>query len=360
MNNNNKLLDGLGFSNWFKDKAESVAANDMSVARVISVNKNNYIVYDGRNEMLAELTGKFMFSADSSLDYPTVGDWVSVRLFNEDTFAVIHDVLPRQTLLKRKTAGDKMDYQLIAANVDSAIIVQSLDFNFNLRRLERYLVMIHESGIKPVILLSKADLVPPEEVEAKKAAVIKTSPETEIITFSNNTASDVEIVNKIFIPGKTYCLLGSSGVGKTTLINNLIHQQLYKTLEVREKDGRGKHTTTRRELIILNNGALLIDNPGMRELGVIAVESGLDETFSEITELSDQCRFADCTHTVEAGCAILAAVENGGIPRHRYANYIKMRKESAYNEMTYVEKRQKDKKFGKYINSVVKTLKAKQ
>jgi len=350
----------LGFDNWFEDKIDSSNLSEQTIARIIAVNKNSFIVSNGVKDIYAELTGKFLFNSDSALDFPTVGDWVYVQLFDDDSLAIIHEIFPRRSLLKRKTPGKKIEYQLIAANIDTAIIMQSLDFNFNIRRLERYLVMINESNILPVIFLSKSDLISTDEVENKKTEIYKIMPDIKIVAFSNNNSADIEDIKTLFTPFKTFSLLGSSGVGKTTLLNNLIHQDLYKTQAIREKDGRGKHTTTRRELIVLENGAIVVDNPGMRELGVISIESGLDDTFNEITELSEQCLYKDCTHTIESGCAVLKGIEDGIISNERYQNYKKMYKESLYNEMSYVEKRQKDKKFGKFIHSYMKNKKDKQ
>ncbi|MBI3124347.1 MAG: ribosome small subunit-dependent GTPase A [Ignavibacteriales bacterium] len=354
-------IEKLGFDKWFQDKIETPKSDYFQIVRVISVNKNSFVVSDGRNDIYAELTGKFLFNSDSSLDLPTVGDWVYAQLFvqkdslgDDDSLAIIHEIFPRKSLLKRKTSGKKIEYQLIAANIDTAIIMQSLDSNFNLRRLERYLVMINESNITPVIFLSKSDLISADEIENKVNAIHKIIPDIEIATFSNNNLTDIENLKTYFTSAKTYCLVGSSGVGKTTLLNNLIHQDLYKTQPIREKDGRGKHTTTRRELIILENGAIVIDNPGMRELGIISIESGLDDTFNEISELSKQCRYMDCTHTIEKGCAVLKGIEDGIISNERYQNYIKMYKESLYHEMSYYEKRQKDKRFGKFMHTYKK------
>ena len=346
----------IGLDKWFQDKMDLSKIADYQIARVIAVNKNSFAVSNGKNDIYAELTGKYLFNSESVLDYPTVGDWVYVQLFDDDSLAVIHDILPRKSLLKRKTPGKKIEYQLIGANIDTAIIIQSLDLNFNLRRLERYMVMIHESNIIPVIFLSKCDLISPDEIESKKYEIHKIMPDIKVEAFSNNNPADIEYIRACFAPSKTYCLLGSSGVGKTTLLNNLIHRELLKTQPIREKDGRGKHTTTRRELIVLENGAIVVDNPGMRELGIISAESGLENTFDEIADLSKECRYTDCTHTIEKGCAVLKGVEEGIISNERYQNYIKMYKESLYNEMSYFEKRQKDKKFGKFMHTYLKSI----
>ncbi|HKI79946.1 MAG TPA: ribosome small subunit-dependent GTPase A [Ignavibacteriaceae bacterium] len=352
-------IEKLGFDKWFRDRLETTKADQFQIARVISINKNSFIVTNGQKDIFAELTGKFLFNLESSLDFPAVGDWVYMQSFDNDSLAIIHDIFPRKSLLKRKTSGNKVEHQLIAANIDVAIIMQSLDANYNLRRLERYLVMINESKIKPVVFLSKSDLENAGDIDKKKNEIRKIMPGIDIISFSNSNISDIENIKSLLKPLHTYSLLGSSGVGKTTLLNNLINEDTFKTQPIREKDGRGMHTTTRRELIVLDNGAIIIDNPGIRELGIISADSGLNETFNEIAELSKQCRYADCTHVVEQGCAVLQALEKGGISIERYKNYMKIQKESLYNEMSYYEKRQKDKKFGKFMHEHKKNNKNK-
>ncbi len=352
-------ITSLGFDTWFKEKIDPIKISDFEISRVITVEKNSFIITNGKWDTIAELSGRLLFNSDSPVDYPAVGDWVYVQYFNENTFAVIHDIFPRRTLLKRKTAGKKVEFQVIAANIDTTLIIQSLDQNYNLRRLERYLVMVLESNIRPLVLLSKSDLLSPIDIDKKIADIRKDMPDIQIKAFSNTVVSDLKKIGGLLEPGNTYCLLGSSGVGKTTLINKLMDVNLFETQPVREKDSKGRHTTSRRQLIVLKNGAMIIDTPGMRELGNIAVDSGIHETFKEITDLAELCRYKDCSHTIEEGCAVLAALDGGRISRDRYQNFIKMRKESSFHEMSYLEKRQRDKEFGKLCKSVMKHKKLK-
>jgi len=347
-------IEKLGFEKWFQDNVDPVDLNRFNIARVMAVHKDSYVINNGEKDVFAELIGKMVFSADSPIDYPAVGDWVFATFYDDNTFSIIHKLLPRKSLLKRKTPGKKIDFQLIAANIDVAFIVQSLDTNFNLRRLERYLVMVKESNIKPIVLLSKSDLLETKEVTNRVTEIHKIMPFLHVQPFSNKNESGLKNVKDLLSPRQTYCLLGSSGVGKTTLLNNLIGESIFTTKTVREKDSKGRHATTYRQLIKLDCEAMLIDTPGMRELGNFSVETGIDETFAEIAQLSEQCQFNDCTHLNEKGCAVLEAVENGQVPEKRYQNYIKMRKESIYNEMSYLEKRQKDKQFAKLCKTVMK------
>ena len=358
MNNIPKNLEQIGFEQRLLETVDLERLKKFEIARVIAVHKDSYTLSNGVVDVLAELVGKIIFSASSPVDYPSVGDWVLANFYDEDSFGIIHEVLSRKSLLKRKTPGKKVDYQLIAANIDVAFIVQSLNDNFNLRRLERYLVMVNESKIKPIVLLSKSDLLSGDDIAKRINEIKKIMPSLEIVTFSNENESGLDSVKAIMQPCHTYCLLGSSGVGKTTLINNLIGESIYKTKTVSKKESKGRHATTHRQLIKLDSGAMVIDTPGMRELGNFSVETGLDETFSEIISLARKCRFSDCSHVEEKGCAVLEAVEKGLLSADRYQNYIKMNKESNYNEMSYLEKRKKDKQFGKLIKTVMKHKKS--
>jgi len=349
-------LSNLGFDTWFRQKREELLRPDCSVARITRVDRDRYLLRNEEGEMQGEPTGKLLFSTASSENLPCVGDWALVQYFNESTLAIIHDVLPRKTFLRRKAAGKKAEYQMIASNIDIAFVMQSCDYDFNLRRMERYLVMAKDGGIEPVVLLSKCDLISSEELDTRMSEISRARIGARVIAFSNISGTGLQTIKDTLERGKTYCLLGSSGVGKTTLLNHLLGREEFETNPVREQDGRGRHTTARRQLSILDNGALLIDTPGMRELGMIGVASSIDDHFSDIPVLSEHCRFNDCTHTSEAGCAILAAIESGELSEERYQSYMKLLKESEFNKMSYTERRKKDKDFGRMVKTAMKQI----
>jgi len=351
-------IERLGFDPSTLTAELTSKLDSFQLARVISVGKDSYIISDGSSELRAELVGKMLYNADSSLDYPTVGDWVFANFYDDNTFAVIHEILPRKSLLKRKTAGQKTELQLIAANIDVAFVIQSLNENFNLRRLERYLVMVNDGNITPVVLLSKSDLLDTSEVAEKVNNAQNLMPGLKVMPFSNERENNWKNIERELKKGMTYCLLGSSGVGKTTLLNNLLGGEVLKTNKVSKKQSKGKHTTTSRHLILLNTGAMIIDTPGMRELGTFTSDAGLEQTFSDIEALANKCRFNDCTHTGEEGCAVLAAIENGELSEERWYNFQKISREAAFNEMSYVEKRKKARDFGKLCKSIMKDKKS--
>jgi ribosome biogenesis GTPase len=350
-----KLKD-LGFDSWFDERVESPLPSGCSIARVTAIDRGGGLVRGEGGEVPFRLTGKLQYSAGSSIELPCVGDWVYVQYHDAGTLAVIHDLLPRRTFLRRKSPGADVDFQMIAANIDVAFIVQSCDYDFNLRRIDRYLVMTNEGGIEPVLVLTKTDLIEDGDLERMIAAVRKSGIAMKVATLSNKTGAGLNEFQGLLTPGKTYCLLGSSGVGKTTIINRLKGREAYQTRPV-SGTGAGVHTTTRRQLIVLEQGALLIDTPGMRELGVLAEGGGIDRSFADIHDFSGSCQYADCTHTQEPGCAVLAAVRSGALNEDRYRSYLKLRQESEFHELSYLEKRKKDRAFGKFIKSAKKQLK---
>ena len=346
-------LEEFGFSAWFRDQIDAATEANLEVVRVTAVHKGECEVSNGEETRPAKTTGRLRHRAHSKLDYPTVGDWVLVKNFDDENFGRIQRLLSRQTELKRKTAGRTTRYQLIAANIDTAFIMQTLGPGYNLRRLERYLVMVNESGIEPVVLLSKSDLLSPAEVDQKMAEVQERMPGVQLHAFSNVDEAGLEEVMNLFLSGQTYCIIGTSGVGKTSLLNKLLGEEDFLfTLPVREKDGKGVHSTTWRELITLENGAHVVDTPGMRELGNMDVNEGIDETFDDITALAAHCKFNDCSHVGTLGCAVIDAVEAGRLPQSRYNNYVRLMKEAAFHEQSALDKRDQDKKLSRFHRSV--------
>ncbi len=339
--------------------AEVFTEEGFEVALVIAEHKGSFIVRDGPVELPAEVTGKIMFTASGREDYPVVGDWVAIQKFDDNSGAVIHHVLPRTSCLARKAAGNRPDIQLIAANVRTVFIMQSLDNDFNLRRLERYIVAVRESGAEPVVLLSKEDLISDADKAEHIEAIRRIAPDISVYSYSSRTGSGMDEVGSRVSSGGISCFVGSSGVGKSTLVNKLAGEEILATREVREKDSRGRHATSVRQMIFLKNGGVVIDTPGMREFGIVESESGLQEAFSDIYELAESCRFPGCTHRHEPDCAVRAAVDSGELDAKRFANFIKLTRENAYYSRTKLEQRQREKKFGKMCKEILKNKKNK-
>lgn len=346
-------LEDLGYNDKLEAFRIEHDLTNFDVGRVVSEHKERYIVRTIKREFESEITGTMRFAAKSREDFPAVGDWVSLATYTSD-FAIIHKILPRSSVIKRQAVGQFGEIQIIATNIDYAFLVQAVDRDFNINRLERYLTICNSSKVSPVIILTKTDLITETrlaEILDRLKSRIKHVP---FIAVSNETKNGYEAIHSFIKKGKTYCMLGSSGVGKSTLLNNLSGENLMKTDSISTSTNKGKHITSHRELIILENGGILIDNPGMREVGIADTDGGLEITFEEIIKLSKTCKFKDCTHTNEPGCRVIEAVEKGEIDIAYYENYLKMEKEKAYFESTIAERRKKDKDFGKMIKNFKK------
>jgi ribosome biogenesis GTPase len=353
MKNQHDELYELGWNDWFEQRA--VCKPTDTVARVAAVDRDQLLLVDQTGHFRAKLSGSYLHHHQVSQELPCVGDWVCVERQRGDGFGVIHALLERRTSLRRKSAGNSIEHQMIAANLDYVVIVQSCQFDFNLNRLERYLVMVTEGGAEPYILLTKTDLVDPTVLDRQLAEIAVAGITAPILPLSNVTRDGLDHLKRLLLPGKTYCFVGSSGVGKSTLINQLIGRQRLQT-EAVSGTGEGRHTTVRRELIRLEGGALVIDNPGMREFGILGADCGIGSSYSSISALSSRCRYRNCSHTDEPGCAVLAAMQAGEISPESLENFHKLREESNFNDMSYAEKRKKDRDFGRYFKSAKKDL----
>jgi ribosome biogenesis GTPase len=323
-------LEQYGWSDLWAESFARPGQEECAPARVIAEHRELYRVHDGASELQARISGRLRHQATGGADFPAVGDWVAIESADSESEALIHAVLPRKSKFSRKAAGKKTEEQVVGANIDTVWIVTALDADFNPNRIERYLTLVWESGASPVVVLTKSDLC--EETGPLMAELESRLLGVSIHALSALADEGLDQLGAYLAPGRTIALLGSSGVGKSTLINRLAGEEVMRTAPVREFDGKGRHTTSHRQLVLLPAGGLLLDTPGMREIQLWSGGEGLEKGFADIEAIAAGCRFKDCSHDSEPGCAVLAAVESGGLPAKRLESFRKLMKELAYIE----------------------------
>ena len=336
-------LEDYGWDESFAEAFAPFEGEGFEAGRVALQHNRALMLYTAAGETQAETTGRLRYLARGAEDLPAVGDWVVIkRTADEEGHAKVHEILPRRSKFSRRAAGSETAEQIVAANVDTVFLVTGLDNDYNPRRVERYLIMAWESGAEPVVVLNKADLI--EGAEGRRREVERVAPGVPVLLLSAKRGEGVEQLLPYVGRGRTVALMGSSGVGKSTITNRLIGSEVQRTQEVRLADARGRHTTTHRELFVLPGGGLVLDTPGMRELQLLVSERGLRETFEDIEEVAAGCRFTDCGHEGEPGCAVREALDSGGLDAERYANYRKMEAEMRHAATLVDQRKAQDEK----------------
>ncbi len=331
-------LKELGWNSFFENNFQNYRNNGLIPARILVEQKSELIVFSEKGELTAKLAGKIRHKAQSKSDLPIVGDWVALRQLHDGP-AIIEAILPRQSQIvriasgmRKKRIGRISEEQVIGANIDTIFIVTGLDRDYNIRRIERYLTLVYNSGAIPVVLLNKSDLC--SDIDEKLSEVESIAIGVPIHVLSATGEDNLQILQQYFSPGKTIALLGSSGVGKSTIINKLLGYERQKVREISESVGKGLHTTSNRELIFMPGGGIIVDNPGMREITLSVEDENIGDTFQDIEKLAQKCRFNDCQHQREPGCAVKQAIEDDELVSERFLNYQKMK-----NEMKFIEDR---------------------
>jgi ribosome biogenesis GTPase len=351
-------LAQLGWNDHFAAAFAPHAVDGGVPARVTLELKGYFEVTGEAGAKLGECTGKFIHDARGPVDFPTIGDWVVVTPQpGDDTRVNIHALLPRRTKFSRKAAGEQEIEQVVAANIDTAFLVSALDGNYNLHRLERYLAATWASGARPVVLLNKADLA--EDTDVIKSEIATIAPEVPVFVVSAQTRRGLKALAPYLQPGSTIALLGSSGVGKSTLINRLVGENLLFTQDVRDADNKGRHTTTQRELIVAPSGVIVIDTPGMREIQPWDAGASVDAAFADVAAVAARCRFRDCSHTVEPDCAVAAALADGSLPLARWQSYLRMSRAAVHeqsrgNRRAELEKKTSARKGAKHLRQRIR------
>lgn len=343
-------LTSLGWDAGFDEAFARFRAEGLFPGRVALEDKHTYTVLAEAGEYSTQVPGRMLHQTASRAELPKVGDWVAVRSSGEAGRGVLEGVLPRRTRLSRKRVGRERTEQVLVANIDTAFVVQALDASFNLRRLERFLVMVHEGGARAVVILNKTDLA--KDLDVRLAEVRQTSGQTPVVAASALTGRGIGSLREHIPSGQTAVFIGPSGVGKSSLINRLYGDEIQATIEVRECDAKGRHTTTWRELIVLPKGGLVIDTPGMREFHMWLADEGLEEAFPDVEEFGVRCHFRGCSHTVEKRCAVLEALADGRLARDRYDHYLKLKRELDYlaeerQRHTYQTRRERSRGGGR-------------
>ncbi len=321
-------LDTFGWTVFFEAHFAPHREHGLIPGRVAIQHKDRYTFLTEQGELSGQVSGKFRFDAKGMQSFPAVGDWVALETSSFDQPAIVHHVLERKSKFSRKVAGDRLDEQILAANIDITFLVMGLDGDYNLRRMERYLTVAWESGARPVIVLNKSDVC--NSLEECTQEVLSIAQGVDIIVMSAHQSEQIAPLRSLLTPGTTGVLLGSSGVGKSTITNVLLGKDHFKVSEVREHDSRGRHTTPHRELLILPTGGIIIDTPGLRELQLWGGDEGMHESFDDIEELASNCRFRNCRHEAEPNCAVKSAMENGSLDSGRYESYLKLQREIRY------------------------------